>query len=40
MDQIGTAASSAISGSQSVDEVLDELQTWATERMDRAGYYE
>jgi ABC-type glycerol-3-phosphate transport system substrate-binding protein len=39
MDHIGTAASSAISGGQTVDEALDELQDWATERMDRAGYY-
>ncbi|GKY87404.1 extracellular solute-binding protein [Sinisalibacter aestuarii] len=39
MDHIGTAASSAISGAQTIDEALDELQSWATERMDRAGYY-
>lgn len=40
MDHIGTAASSAISGSQSVDEVLEELQSWASDRMERAKYYE
>lgn len=39
MDKIGTAASSAISGSTTVDESLDELQQWASDRMMRAGYY-
>jgi ABC-type glycerol-3-phosphate transport system substrate-binding protein len=39
MDQIGTAASSAISGTTTVDEALDDLQSWAAGRMERAGYY-
>lgn len=39
MDKIGTAASSSIAGTTSVDDALSELQTWATERMTRAGYY-
>ncbi|MDB5524755.1 MAG: sugar transporter substrate-binding protein [Rhizobium sp.] len=39
MDHIGTAASSAIAGTTTVDQSLDELQTWATDRMTRAGYY-
>ena len=40
MDRIGTAASEAISGSSTVDEALEELQAWAEDRMERAGYYE
>jgi sorbitol/mannitol transport system substrate-binding protein len=40
MDKIGTAASAAIAGTSSVDDALNELQTWATERMTRAGYYQ
>ncbi|WP_306119867.1 MULTISPECIES: extracellular solute-binding protein [unclassified Roseitalea] len=40
MERIGTAASEAISGSKTVDEALEELQAWAEERMERAGYYE
>ena len=40
MDKIGTAASSAISGTTSVDDGLNELQTWAVDRMNRAGYYQ
>lgn len=40
MDRVGTAASSAIAGSASVDDVLAELQGWAEDRMERAGYYE
>lgn len=40
MDRIGTAASEAISGSKTVDEALEELQAWAEDRMERAGYYE
>jgi len=39
MDRIGTAASEAISGGATVDEVLANLQTWAEDRMTRAGYY-
>lgn len=39
MDRIGTAASAAISGTSTVDEALDELQTWAEDSMERAGYY-
>ncbi|MDF2373598.1 MAG: extracellular solute-binding protein [Rhizobiaceae bacterium] len=39
MDQIGTGASSAIAGTVTVDEALDELQNWSTDRMTRAGYY-
>ena len=39
MDQIGTAASSSIAGTTSVDESLEDLQGWASERMTRAGYY-
>jgi len=38
MDKIGTAASRAVAG-ESVDAVLNDLQTWALERMYRAGYY-
>ena len=40
MERIGTAASEAISGSKTVDEALEDLQVWAEERMERAGYYE
>lgn len=40
MDRIGTAASEAISGTKSTDQALEELQVWAQERMERAGYYE
>lgn len=39
MDKIGTAASSAIAGTATVDESLNELQSWAVDRMTRAGYY-
>lgn len=38
MDKIGTAASRAVAGAK-IDEVLNDLQTWALERMFRAGYY-
>lgn len=38
-DKIGTAASRAIAGEE-IDTVLNELQTWALERMFRAGYYD
>ena len=38
MDKIGTATSRAVAG-ESVDAVLADLQTWALERMYRAGYY-
>lgn len=40
MERIGTAASEAISGEKSVDQALDDLQAWAEERMERAGYYD
>ncbi len=40
MDRIGTAASEAISGSQTTDEALEELQAWAVQRMERARYYD
>ena len=40
MERIGTAASEAISGSKTVDAALEELQSWAEQRMERAGYYE
>ncbi len=40
MDRIGTAASEAISGSKTVDEALEELQAWAEDRLERAGYYQ
>lgn len=40
MDKIGTAASSSIAGTASVDDSLNELQSWATDRMTRAGYYD
>lgn len=39
MDKIGTAASRAIAG-EDIDTVLNELQTWALERMYKAGYYD
>ena len=39
MERIGTAASEAISGVKTVDEALEELQSWAEQRMERAGYY-
>lgn len=38
MDKIGTAASRAIAGAK-IDDVLADLQTFALERMFRAGYY-
>ncbi|MEW5814199.1 MAG: extracellular solute-binding protein [Spirochaetota bacterium] len=37
-DKIGTAASRAIAG-EDINAVLNELQTWALERMFKAGYY-
>ncbi len=40
MERIGTAASEAISGEKSVEQALNDLQSWAEERMERAGYYE
>lgn len=40
MDKIGTAASASIAGTASVDDSLNELQGWATDRMNRAGYYQ
>ena len=40
MDRIGTAASAAIAGTVTVDAALEELQAWAEDRMERAGYYE
>jgi hypothetical protein len=39
MDRIGTAASEAISGSSTVEDSINGLQSWAEERMERAGYY-
>ena len=39
MDRIGTSASEAISGAATVDEALANLQTWAEDRMTKAGYY-
>lgn len=39
MDKIGTAASESISGATTTDEALNNLQVWATDRMERAGYY-
>lgn len=39
MERIGTSASEAISGKKTVDEALDELQTWAEQAMTEAGYY-
>jgi len=38
-DKIGTAASRAIAG-EKIDKVLSELQSWALERMVKAGYYD
>lgn len=38
MDKIGTMASRAVAGA-SIQDVLNDLQTWALERMYRAGYY-
>lgn len=38
MDKIGTMASRAVAGAP-IGEVLNDLQTWALERMYRAGYY-
>lgn len=38
-DKIGTAASRAIAG-EDIDAVLNQLQTWALERMAIAGYYD
>ena len=38
MDKIGTAASRAVAGAK-VTDVLNDLQTWAYERMYRGGYY-
>jgi hypothetical protein len=40
MDRIGTAASTTVSGEKTADEALQELQDWAVERMEQAGYYE
>ncbi len=39
MDRIGTSVSSVIAGEQTSEEALNQLQSWATERMLRAGYY-
>lgn len=39
MDKIGTAASASIAGTATVDDSLNELQSWAADRMERAGYY-
>lgn len=39
MDHIGTAASEAIAGTKTTDQALEDLQNWASERMERAGYY-
>lgn len=39
MNQVGTAASEAIAGTKTEDQALSDLQSWAEERMDRAGYY-
>lgn len=39
MDRIGTAVSDVIAGEQTAEEALTQLQSWATERMLRAGYY-
>ena len=39
MDRIGTAASEAISGKKTIEQALGDLQSWATDRMLRAGYY-
>lgn len=40
MERVGTSASEAISGSRTVDEVLDDLNDWSVKRMTRAGYYD
>lgn len=40
MDRIGTAASASIAGTTTTDAALEDLQSWATERMTRAGYYD
>lgn len=40
MARIGTAASEAIAGTKTVDQALEELQTWAVETMTAAGYYD
>ena len=40
MDRIGTAASEAISGTSTAEESLENLQSWAEERMTKAGYYQ
>ena len=40
MEQIGTAASEAISGTKTVEEALADLQGWADETMTAAGYYD
>ena len=39
MDRIGTAVSEVIAGERTPEEALAQLQSWATERMLRAGYY-
>jgi sorbitol/mannitol transport system substrate-binding protein len=39
MDRIGTSASEAISGASTVDDALTNLQTWADDKMTKAGYY-
>ncbi|NOX60703.1 MAG: sugar ABC transporter substrate-binding protein [Chloroflexi bacterium] len=39
MDRIGTSVSTVIAGEQSAEDALSQLQSWATERMLRAGYY-
>lgn len=39
MDKIGTAVSDVIAGEQSAEDALTQFQSWATERMLRAGYY-
>jgi hypothetical protein len=38
-DKIGTAASRSIAGAD-IDTVLKELNEWALERMQKAGYYD
>jgi ABC-type glycerol-3-phosphate transport system substrate-binding protein len=38
-DRIGTAASNVISGKQTADQALNELQNWALDVMTKAGYY-
>jgi ABC-type glycerol-3-phosphate transport system substrate-binding protein len=39
MDRIGTAVSDVISEKQTSEQALGQLESWATERMLRAGYY-